>query len=95
MTTSSIPHSPGDPSQYSKTRGKRHKVWKGRSKCLLFPDNRIVHMRSPAKMHKLLKIRAYMTVIGYKLKIEKAITFLDLSLKQLKNERTKMSLALA
>jgi len=74
--TSSIQHCTGDHSQCSKTRGKWLKVWKGRRKSLSFPDNRIIHMRSPLKCtNKLLKIRRpYMTVIEYKLKIKKAIS---------------------
>lgn len=52
--------------------------------------------RTPKWTNKLLNVRrACMTVIGYNLKIEKAIAFLDLNIKQLKNERAKMSLALA
>lgn len=90
--TSSIQHCTGDPSQYSKTRKKLHKIER-RNKFLLFLDDRIIHVKSTSNCtNKLLKIRAYMTVIGYKLKIEKAIAFLDLTINQLKNERKKMLL---
>lgn len=69
---SSIPHCTGDPSQQRKTREKCHMAWKGRNIffCFYFSDDKITHMENPKECtNKLLKIRFYMMVIKYKIKI--------------------------
>lgn len=55
-----LQHWTGDPSQYSKTRKKWHKAWKGTNTFLFFSDDRIIHMEHPKEStNKLLKISAY------------------------------------
>lgn len=47
-------------------------AWKGRNifSCFYFSDDKITHMENPKEStNKLLKIRFYMIIIEYKIKI--------------------------
>ena len=68
------------PRHSNKTRRitKRHPNWKGRSKLSLFADDMILYIENPKDPTKKLPevINEFSKVAGYKINIQKCVTFL-------------------